>query len=199
MKALGGQVVYNQLFPITTNDFTPAALQISAAHADAAVAFFLGPLVSTLGKNLVKAGVDASNFPIVTGSVASAPSDLKAAAYSSLYGLAEYRDPDAGTTQTFTDLKAAARAIDFDPNKGPFITTYAGTQFVIESLRACGFPCPGSSLEKQLERLKTNLGGLAFAEVGFSPADHVAVKQVAFRRWDPDKSALVYSSPVKLG
>ena len=92
--------------------------------------------------------------------------------------------------------KAFASFQGGDPQVLASVIGYASGQLAIEALKSCGYPCAGDKLQGELQKLQTDLNGIAFGKVGFSDTSHAAVNEAQFYKWDSTKNAFATVGPV---
>jgi hypothetical protein len=62
---------------------------------------------------------------------------------------------------------------------------------ITAALQKCGYPCTGSQLEAQLNKLSISTGGMIQGGMHYTPTDHEAVTYMAGFQWLPGAGAPV--------
>jgi hypothetical protein len=60
-----------------------------------------------------------------------------------------------------------------------------------EGLKKCGYPCSGQQLQKVLDTLDVDTGGVTSGNLTYTPTDHEALHAASFYVWDSAKNAAV--------
>lgn len=188
------------LTPVESQSVVPGAADYSApiqrlqtAKPDAIALFMTSAGVVPAVTKMKSVGFPDSTMLIGFNSTTTA-SFMKSLPWTNFISLSAFKEANGGTGAIFTNLAEDAKTQGIDslaqPNQA-FLEGYVLVQIVAEALNKCGYPCPGDKLKSALEKTSTNVGGLAFGTLVFSPTSHSAVTVVGFEKYDSAKGGLV--------
>jgi branched-chain amino acid transport system substrate-binding protein len=183
-------------FPVTTTDFTPFAQEVAAKKPDIVVGHYGS------GQNLgVIPALRRSGFtgPYVVASYGVTEDTIKQAATRAGSGDNIYYVTRYATI--FDDnpaVKEVAAAQKKYGTSKPFssmhITGWALGKFAEAALKACGWPCTRDKLDKVIQTLKVDIGGLSGGPIEMSSADHYGPSYWRLYAWDAKANKMVAKS-----
>ncbi|WP_029138618.1 ABC transporter substrate-binding protein [Nakamurella lactea] len=174
-EAAGVKVVASEKVEITANDLSPTVSKIAAAKPDVILYSGLSAALISLVKGADAAGLKA---PVIVADGVIALDAVAAVPDAPMYFLSVYQliDPAnaTGEAKTYLDAMTAAGAkVDYhNLNQGTTVAGYLAAAAFGEASTACGNPCSGADLKKQLDQVKPDFGGLAPGFSYANRADH---------------------------
>ncbi len=173
----------------TATDYSTDAAEIAQGHVTAIATGVAGPSVVTLMKDLKAVGM-----PTSTPITAFAGVNVPAAPWSSFAIVADYRT--TGSQPGVVNYRHDVAAAGYDPSSPTVVEGYAGGMLLSQALGQCGFPCPATSLETALTKVKTDLSGLAFGPVVWSPKFHEGPTVFSMLTYTAQGQPATYAAPV---
>ena len=184
------------LFPVRTTDFTPIAQQVVAKKPDVVVGHYASGQNLGIIPALRRSGY---NGPYVVASYGVTEDTVKQAAAragsgENLYYVTRY----ATIYDNNKDVAEVAAAQKKYGTSKPFssmhITGWALGKFAERALKACGWPCTREKLNKAIETLKVDMGGLTGGAIQMTPTDHYGPSYWRLYAWDAKASKMVPKS-----
>jgi branched-chain amino acid transport system substrate-binding protein len=193
----GGSMVSIENFPVNVTDLGTQISKINAAKPDVVILFAAQNIMAIATQALRSVGVSPTLW-MINYSYASDVDTFKTLNLANYLGLRAYKDSAAmANTPGGKNLIADSNAAGENPDQVQFIDGYAAALLVMDALRRCGYPCPGSKLITYLDQTNTDLGGIAYGPVKWTPDFHAGVTKVGFVRWNGTKLEAV-GDPVVL-
>ena len=93
----------------------------------------------------------------------------------------------AATPQFITDTTKA----NVSPNAIYVNKGYLEAMIIVAALKGCGYPCTGSQLETQINKVSISTGGMIQGGIHYSASNHQAVSYMAGFQWATGASAPV--------
>jgi branched-chain amino acid transport system substrate-binding protein len=180
----GLEVVTDQAYALGAKDVSSQAIRIASTGADVILLYILPSEASMVQNAIDNAGV-SKDVPMIGYFAASSKEFMEQMHGRPYYGLADY-NYTAGSPLSKQVTEDAKRA-GADPDAGLFLEGYAFGLIAEEALKKCGADCDRAGFVDALSSLRTDLGGFAFGEFGFSKDHRAGVGSVAFVKLDGDK------------
>ena len=96
-----------------------------------------------------------------------------------------------GSGSGLVTYRAATQAAGVDPT-APFVNVgYVQGLEVVGALKSCGYPCTGSQMQKALDSLNVDSGGVTPGPIGFTPTNHETLDVGSFFHWDSTTGSVV--------
>jgi branched-chain amino acid transport system substrate-binding protein len=195
-KGAGMSVVGNQVVPLTATDMSSEASQFAAQKPN----IVFSGLIATQEPSFVAAMRQAGfKGPIIQYDGGSSFPLMKQLADPNIYFLFP-TSFGHNTGPQVTIMNAAAKAAGTSADAYFFSFGYVQGYIVGQALKTCGYPCDGTQLAANLQKLSNlDTGGLTFGNWNYSSADHSGIQSVAFFNWDPATSDAAQSgAPVPM-
>jgi len=186
-KDKGWNVVYSQLVPQATVDFSVSAGEIASAKPDLIVSDLLESQLGSFDSAIRTRGVtsDVENFNSnISDSAFGKINDPK---LDLLRFTASASDVSNAGVQA---MRKAAGQTGHTQGIGNsfFVLCYVHGQVVGQALEKCGDSCTRESLNKAMEQTSVDPNQLMAGHPGYSATDHVMPKGMAVVSWDAGKS-----------
>ena len=190
-KTNGWTVVSNQNVALGSSDISAQAANVVASHPDVIMGSLYDPLAVSFMRAMEAQHVTAPfiNYDgaTLTGSLQSLKdpnyhviSSVTLTGQGSGAGLTTYRDATSANSTSAT---------------GPFVNVgYVEALEVVNGLKACGFPCSGESMQKALDGLNVDTGGVTTGPITYSATSHDTLDQFSFYSWDSSSSSVTSTS-----
>jgi ABC-type branched-subunit amino acid transport system substrate-binding protein len=186
-KDKGWSVVYSQLVPQSTLDFSVAAGQIAVAKPDVIVTNLLE---SQLGQFITAARSRQVMAPAVNYNSNIADSAFGKINDPGLFLLrftaSAIDKSNPGVVAMRTQAAETGHTQGMDNSYFPLC--YVHGQVIAQAIEKCGDACTRETLNKALEQTSVDPQGLMAGKPGFSPTDHIMPKGMAVVSWDNAKS-----------
>jgi branched-chain amino acid transport system substrate-binding protein len=187
-KADHWDLVANVQVPLGATDVSAQAAQIIAAKPDVIVGSLYDPLAVSFMRALSAASVNA---PFVDYDGATLQGSLLALKDPNFYVLSAHTMDGQGNSPGLAAYRAALKLDNVDGTK-PFVNFgYVQALAIGEGLQKCGYPCSGQQLQKALDTLDVDTGGVTSGNLAYTPTNHEALHAASFYVWDPAKNAAV--------
>jgi branched-chain amino acid transport system substrate-binding protein len=185
VKSKGWDVVEDLITPQDAINAAPDVAKVIAAKPDVFImALGTDPFLISAVKQIEQAG---ATFPIINYDFASWNA-LQSLQSKQLYDVAAIAYGTAAATPEFvTDTTAAG----FSPNSIYVNKGFLEAMAITTALKACGYPCSGSQLEAQLNKLSVSTNGMIQGGMAYTATDHQSVTYMAGFQWLPGASAPV--------
>jgi branched-chain amino acid transport system substrate-binding protein len=190
IKAGGGTVVGQYFVSPTETDFTSVAAKMHAAGADAFAAQPDAVHEILLMKDLKAVGF-SDKLPIASFSWSQSTS-VPWAMYANV---ADYKT--TGSAPGTLAYRKAATAAGHSPGTPYLVEGYASGEFLLNGLKACGWPCTGAQLYNKLLAYNGDLDGLAFGPFTNSSAGHYGPTSVAMQQYSGQGKPISYTALFK--
>jgi ABC-type branched-subunit amino acid transport system substrate-binding protein len=130
-----------------------------------------------------------SNVPFIDydGATYSGVSGVK---NPSLHVLSSITTTGQGDSPGLARYRAVLSAAGLDPTTAFINVGYVEGLIIGEGLKACGFPCTGEKLQKALDSLQVETGGVTSGPIKFSPDNHEPLSAVTFYSWDTSANGI---------
>jgi ABC-type branched-subunit amino acid transport system substrate-binding protein len=190
-SAKGFNIVYSQLVPRTSVDFSVAAGAIATANPAILITSILDTQITTLVTQVRQHGYMG---PIVNFNTPITDASLRSLNDKNVYVVAGETDPtDTGDADVAAMLKSAIDTNDTNSdNNTNFVLAYVFAEAVADAIGKCGDNCTRESFNAALETTTVNAGTL-MASPGFTKTDHDFIHQLGVFTWD---NAHGYAVPV---
>jgi branched-chain amino acid transport system substrate-binding protein len=184
-KSLGWDVVEDLITPQDAVNAAPDVAKVIAAKPDVFImALGTDPFEIAAVKQIEQAG---ATFPIINYDFASWNA-LQSLHSKQLYDVAAIA---YGTTSATPEFIKDTTAAGFSPNAIYVNKGYLEAMAITAALQKCGYPCTGSQLEAQLNKLSISTGGMIQGGMHYTPTNHEAVTYMAGFQWLPGAGAPV--------
>lgn len=182
------------VFPVRTSDFSPYAQSVAAMKPDIVVGHYGAEQNLGMIPALRQAGYDG---PYVIASYGASEETAKAAAdragsAKNIFLVSRYAPPTE-ESKGMEELKAAARKYGLAKPNMMNVTGWALGKFAAAALSKCGAGCTRESLDKAMQDLTVDTGGLTGGPIRMTPQDHYGPTYWRLYRWEGGK--LVGASP----
>jgi branched-chain amino acid transport system substrate-binding protein len=180
------------LFPVTTRDFTPFAQAVVAKKPDIVVGHYGS------GQNLgVIPALRRSGFngPYVVASYGVTEETIEQAAkragsgdniyYVTRYSSAFDKNPDVAAVHAAQKKYGTSK-----PFSSMHVTGWALGKFTEAALKKCGWPCDRAKLDKAIQTLKVEMGGLSGGPIEMTPTDHYGPSYWRLYVWDAKANSM---------
>lgn len=176
--------------PASASAYGAAAARVVADKATVVLTELVGTAETNFINDLKSAG-----FPSNSEIIGMAWSAVKPPMpWSHFSTLEQYRQ--TGNSSAVVAYQKAIRAAGADPNTVMVVDGYAEMQIVKNVLGRCGWPCPLTKFHKTLEHTNTNLNGLAFGPIVFTPTNHFGPTAGALLQYSSAGYPSQYGPPV---
>jgi branched-chain amino acid transport system substrate-binding protein len=181
-------VVSNEQVPLGATDVSAQAAKIIAAKPDVIVGSLYDPLAVSFMRALSAANL---NTPFVDYDGATLQGSLLTLKDPNFYLLSGHTIDGQGNSSGLAAYRAALKLDNVVATK-PFVNFgYAQALAIGEGLKKCGYPCSGQQLQKAMDTLDVDAGGVTSGNLTYTPTDHEALHAASFYVWDPAKHAAV--------
>jgi ABC-type branched-subunit amino acid transport system substrate-binding protein len=189
-KDRGWNVVYSQLVPQTTVDFSVAGGQIASAKPDM--------VVSNMLESQLAGFVSAVRSRNMTAPIENFNSNISDSAFGkindpNLFLLRFTASASDKSNSGITKLRKVAA--DTGHSQGLdnsfFVLCYVHAQVVAQAIQKCGDSCTRETFNKSMEQTSVDPNQLMAGRPGYSATDHVMPKGNAVVAWDNTKQVPV--------
>jgi branched-chain amino acid transport system substrate-binding protein len=184
-KSLGWDVVDNLIAPQDAPNAAPEVTKVIAAKPDVFItALGNDPWEISAIQQMQQAG---ATFPLINYDFASWNA-LQTLHSKLLYDVAAIAyGTSAATPQFIADTTKA----NVSPNAIYVNKGYLEAMIIVAALKGCGYPCTGSQLEAQINKVSISTGGMIQGGIHYSASNHQAVSYMAGFQWTTGASAPV--------
>lgn len=186
-KDKGFNVVYDQLVPQSTVDFSVAAGEIASAKPDLIVTDLLeaqlGSFVTAARSRGVTVEMENYNSNISDAALGKI-NDPKLALLRFTASASDTGNPGVAAMRQAAGQTGHTQGI----SNSFFVLCYVHGQVVGQAIQKCGDTCTRESLNKAMEQTAVDPNQLMAGKPGYSPTDHVMPKGMAVVTWDAGKS-----------
>jgi len=184
----GWPLVANVNVPLTATDISAQTAQVIAAHPDVIVGSLYDPLAVEFMRSLQAKSLDV---PFIDYDGASLQGSLLPLKDPNYYIVSSTTLTGAGSQPGLVLYRTATKAAGVNP-VGPFVNVgYAQAMEVVSALKACGYPCSGADMQRALNKLDVNTGGVTSGPLKNTSADHEPLDEVSIYHWDTSAGAVV--------
>ena len=180
------------IFPVATSDFTPFAQAAAQKNPDIVVGHYGSGQNLGVIPALRRSGY---NGPYVVASYGVTEDTIKQAAEragdgGNIYYVTRY---SSSTDKNASVAEVAAAQKKYSTSK-PFssmhVTGWALGKFAEDALKQCGWPCTREKLDKAIQTLKVDMGGLTGGPIEMTPTDHYGPSYWRLYLWNPIANAM---------
>jgi branched-chain amino acid transport system substrate-binding protein len=180
------------LFPVTTRDFTPFAQAAVAKKPDIVVGHYGS------GQNLgVIPALRRSGFngPYVVASYGVTEETIEQAAKragsgDNIYYVTRYSSAFDKNSDVAEVHAAQKKYGTSKPFSSMHVTGWALGKFTEAALKKCGWPCDRAKLDKAIQTLKVDMGGLSGGPIEMTPTDHYGPSYWRLYVWDAKSNTM---------
>ncbi len=190
-KTNGWTVVANQNVPLGSSDISAQTAQIVGAHPDV----IMGSLYDPLAVSFMRA-LQAQNIttPFVNYDGATLTGSIQSLKDPNYHVISSVTLTGQGTGDGLTVYRDATQANGTSAT-GPFVNVgYVEALEVVGGLKACGFPCSGTSMQKALDGLNLDTGGVTTGPITYSATNHDTLTQFSFYTWNQPTQSVTSTS-----
>lgn len=185
VEKLGG--TWDQvLFPVTTTDFTPFAQEVVAKKPDIVVGHYGSGQNLGVIPALRRSGYDGpyviASYGVTEESVRQAAQ--RAGSGENIYYVTRYSSSFDNNPSIAEVLAAQKKYSTSKPFSSMHITGWALGKFAEAALQGCGWPCSREKLDKTMQELKVDMGGLSGGPIEMSATDHYGPSYWRMYVWD---------------
>jgi branched-chain amino acid transport system substrate-binding protein len=190
-KANGWTVVANENVPLTSSDISAQAAAIVGAKPDVIMGSLYDPLAVSFMRTMEAQHVTA---PFLNYDGATLSGSIESLKDPNYHVISSTTLTGEGTGDGLTVYRAATQANGTSAT-GPFVNVgYVEAVEVVNGLKACGSPCSGSAMQKALDGLNVDTGGVTTGPLTYTPTNHDTLDQFSFYSWDPSMSGVTSTS-----
>ena len=187
VKSLGWDLVANENVPLTQSDVSAQTSAIIAAHPDVIVGSLYDPLAVSFMRTLQAQNVSA---PFIDYDGASLSGSIVPLKDPNFYVVSATTLTGQGSGSGLSTYLAATQADGVSPT-GPFVNVgYVQAMEVVAGLKSCGFPCSGTAMQKSLDSLNLDTGGVTSGPITYSATNHDTLDQFSIFSWSTSASAV---------
>jgi branched-chain amino acid transport system substrate-binding protein len=174
------------LFPVTTTDFTPFAQAAAAKMPDIIVGHYGSGQNLGVIPALRRSGY---NGPYVVAAYGVTEDTVRQAAQragtgDNIFYVTRYSS-SFDENPSVAEVAAAAKKYGTSkPFSSMHVTGWALGKFAEAALKGCAWPCTRDKLDKVIQTLKVDLGGLSGGPIEMSPTDHYGPSYWRLYAWD---------------
>lgn len=180
------------IFPIATTDYTPFAQSVVEKKPDIVVGHYasaqnLGviPALRRSGYNgpyvVASYGVNEDTIGQAAQRAGSGDNIYYVTRYSSSFD----KNPSVGEVAAAQKKYGTSK-----PFSSMHVTGWALGKFTEAALKDCGWPCTREKLDKTIQTLKVDMGGLTGGPIEMSPTDHYGPSYWRLYVWDAKANAM---------
>ena len=187
VKSLGWNLVANENVPLTQSDVSAQASAIIAAHPDVIVGSLYDPLAVAFMRTLQAQNLNA---PFIDYDGASLSGSIVPLKNPNFYVVSSTTLTGQGSGTGLSTYLAATQADNVSPT-GPFVNVgYVQAMEVVAGLTACGFPCSGSAMQKAMDSLNLDTGGVTTGPVTYTSSNHDTLDEFSIYGWSTSANAV---------
>jgi branched-chain amino acid transport system substrate-binding protein len=174
------------LFPVTTTDFTPIAQQVAAKKPDIVVGHYgsgqnLG-MIPALRRSGYTGPYVVASYGVTEDTVQQAAK--RAGSGDNIYYVTRYSSSFDNNPAVAEVAAAQKKYGTSKPFSSMHITGWALGKFAEAALKGCGWPCTREKLDKTIQTLKVDIGGLSGGPIEMSATDHYGPTYWRMYVWD---------------
>jgi branched-chain amino acid transport system substrate-binding protein len=180
------------IFPIATSDFTPFAQAVAEKKPDVVVGHYGSGQNLGVIPALRRSGY---NGPYVVASYGVTEDTIRQAAqragsgeniyYVTRYSSSSDKNPSVGEVAAAQKKYGTSK-----PFSSMHVTGWALGKFAEAALKGCGWPCTREKLDKTIQGLKVDMGGLTGGPIEMSATDHYGPSYWRLYVWDAKADAM---------
>jgi branched-chain amino acid transport system substrate-binding protein len=180
------------LFPVTTTDFTPFAQEVAAKKPDIVVGHYgsgqnLG-MIPALRRSGYNGPYVVASYGVTEDTVRQAAE--RAGSGENIYYVTRYSSSFDNNPSVAEVAAAQKKYGTSKPFSSMHITGWALGKFAEAALKGCGWPCTREKLDKTIQTLKVDIGGLSGGPIEMSPNDHYGPSYWRMYVWDAKANKL---------
>lgn len=180
------------VFPITTTDFTPFAQAVNDKKPDIVVGHYGSGQNLGVIPALRRSGY---NGPYVVASYGVTEDTVKQAAQragsgENIYYVTRYASAFDKNPSVAEVAAAQKKYGTSKPFSSMHVTGWALGKFSEAALKACGWPCTREKLDKSIQNLKLDMGGLTGGPIEMSATDHYGPSYWRLYVWNARAEAM---------
>ncbi|MGC1698937.1 MAG: ABC transporter substrate-binding protein [Pseudolabrys sp.] len=180
------------LFPVTTTDFTPFAQEVAAKKPDIVVGHYgsgqnLG-MIPALRRSGYNGPYVVASYGVTEDTVRQAAE--RAGSGENIYYVTRYSS-SFDNNPSVAEVAAAQKK--YGTSKlfsSMHVTGWALGMFAEAALKGCGWPCTREQLDKTIQSLKVDIGGLSGGPIEMSATDHYGPSYWRMYVWDAKANKL---------
>jgi branched-chain amino acid transport system substrate-binding protein len=180
------------IFPIATSDFTPFAQAVAEKKPDIVVGHYgsgqnLG-VIPALRRSGYNGPYVVASYGVTEDTVRQAAQ--RAGSGDNIYYVTRYsssfdKNPSVGEVDAAQKKYGTSK-----PFSSMHVTGWALGKFAEAALKGCGWPCTREKLDKTIQTLKVDMGGLTGGPVEMSSTDHYGPSYWRLYAWDAKDNAM---------
>lgn len=187
VKANGWNLVANVNVPLTQSDVTAQASQIVSAKPDV----IMGSLYDPLAVSFMRAmEAQKETAPFVNYDGATLSGSIEPLKDPNYYVVSSTTLTGQGAGEGLSVYREATEANGTSAT-GPFVNVgYVEALEVVNGLKGCGFPCSGAAMQKALDNLNVDTGGVTTGPITYSPTNHDTLDEFSIYNWNSSSQSV---------
>jgi ABC-type branched-subunit amino acid transport system substrate-binding protein len=180
------------LFPVTTTDFTPFAQEVAAKKPDIVVGHYgsgqnLG-VIPALRRSGYTGPYVAASYGVTEETIQQAAK--RAGSGENIYYVTRYASVFDKNPAVAEVAAAQKKYGTSKPFSSMHVTGWALGKLAEAGLKACGWPCTREKLDKAIQGVKVELGGLSGGPIQMSATDHYGPSYWRMYVWNAKTDAM---------
>ena len=180
------------LFPVTTTDFTPFAQEVAAKKPDIVVGHYgsgqnLG-IIPALRRSGYNGPYVVASYGVTEDTVRQAAE--RAGSGENIYYVTRYSSSFDNNPSVAEVAAAQKKYGTSKPFSSMHVTGWALGKLAEAALKGCGWPCTREQLDKTIQSLKVDIGGLSGGPIEMSATDHYGPSYWRMYVWDAKANKL---------
>ena len=180
------------LFPVTTTDFTPFAQEVAAKKPDIVVGHYgsgqnLG-VIPALRRSGYNGPYVVASYGVTEDTVRQAAE--RAGSGENIYYVTRYSSSFDNNPSVAEVAAAQKKYGTSKPFSSMHVTGWALGKLAEAALKGCGWPCTREQLDKTIQSLKVDIGGLSGGPIEMSATDHYGPSYWRMYVWDAKANKL---------
>ena len=180
------------LFPVTTTDFTPFAQEVAAKKPDIVVGHYgsgqnLG-VIPALRRSGYNGPYVVASYGVTEDTVRQAAE--RAGSGENIYYVTRYSSSFDNNPSVAEVAAAQKKYGTSKPFSSMHVTGWALGKLAEAALKGCGWPCTREQLDKTIQSLKVDIGGLSGGPIEMSATDHYGPSYWRMYIWDAKANKL---------
>lgn len=174
------------IFPIATSDFTPFAQAVAEKKPDIVVGHYgsgqnLG-VIPALRRSGYNGPYVVASYGVTEDTVRQA--SQRAGSGDNIYYVTRYSSAFDKNPSVAEVAAAQKKYGTSKPFSSMHVTGWALGKFAEAALKGCGWPCTRENLDKTIQTLKVDVGGLTGGPIEMSATDHYGPSYWRLYAWD---------------
>jgi ABC-type branched-subunit amino acid transport system substrate-binding protein len=180
------------LFPVTTTDFTPFAQEVAAKKPDIVVGHYgsgqnLG-VIPALRRSGYTGPYVVASYGVTEDTIQQAAK--RAGSGENIYYVTRYSSVFDKNSAVAEVAAAQKKYGTSKPFSSMHVTGWALGKLAEAGLKACGWPCTREKLDKAIQSVKVDVGGLSGGPIEMSATDHYGPSYWRMYVWNAKTNAM---------